>query len=660
MTALGDRLKALAAEKNVSTENLAKAAGIDANTVNEIFRGEIARPPDERLRGFAKALGVSFEDLLNLIPRGLREAGAALLEATAPRLFLIRAIRAGLSGNGNFYPDQTLRQAAPLFDGARVFVKGDAEHLAGGGKDFRNLIGRLIEPVFVEGQGTDAGEIRATLEVLDSAGDIAARLREAVERGMTGLFGFSIDALGSTEIARVGGRRVRRATKLTEIKSVDLIVEPGAGGQLINFVESQKGETMDYLTSDQIAASLRESKLPDYAQRRIADDFTEAEITEHELKEAIAKERAYLANASDSGTVQGLGDASRVELIEGRDEKVAKMLDVFFDPDDSSVISIRESYREITGDTRFTGLTRNCDQALLRESLASASFPQVLGDSIARRMIAEYNLPDQFGVWRQAASVVPVGDFRTQERTRFGGYGDIPIVAEGDPYAAVASPTDEKATYAVTKRGGTEDVTLEMIANDDAGAIQRIPQRLAMAAKRTLSKFVLDILRTNPVIYDGLTLFNASHGNLGTAALDAVSVAAGRLAMKSQTELNSAEKLGIGPRFLWVPDDLEEGAVDLFRRNTQNDKTFLQSLSLDVVPVWYWTDTNDWLLTAPTSQVPLIEVGFFQGQQEPALFVQDSPTLGSMFTHDKTTYKIRHIYGATVEDFRGAYKAVVA
>ena len=79
MTALGDRLKALAAEKNVSTENLAKAAGIDANTVNEIFRGEIARPPDERLRGFAKALGVSFEDLLNLIPRGLREAGAALL-----------------------------------------------------------------------------------------------------------------------------------------------------------------------------------------------------------------------------------------------------------------------------------------------------------------------------------------------------------------------------------------------------------------------------------------------------------------------------------------------------------------------------------------------------------------------------------------------------
>lgn len=57
--------------------------------------------------------------------------------------------------------------------------------------------------------------------------------------------------------------------------------------------------------------------------------------------------------------------------------------------------------------------------------------------------------------------------------------------------------------------------------------------------------------------------------------------------------------------------------------------------------------------------IPTIELGFPRGQREPELFIQDNPSMGSMFFHDKTTYKIRHVYGATVLDYRGLYKAVV-
>lgn len=263
-------------------------------------------------------------------------------------------------------------------------------------------------------------------------------------------------------------------------------------------------------------------------------------------------------------------------------------------------------------------------------------------------------------VWHDLATIVPVQDFRTQERTRFGGYGDLPIVNEGDPYAALTSPTDEKATYAIQKRGGTEDLTIEMIANDDVGAVQQIPRKLARAAKRTVSRFVLDFIKDNPTIYDALAWFHATHNNLASAALDAAAVSAGRIAMKQQPEKNSNARIGIGPRFLWVPDELEETAFDLFRRDTNLDETFVQSLSLAIRPVWYWTDVNDWAITADPNDVPIIEVGFFQGQEEPELFIQDNPSVGSMFSNDKTTYKIRHIYGATVVDFRGAYKSVVA
>lgn len=403
-----------------------------------------------------------------------------LIEATgAAGRWRVRVIRAGLSGNRNYYPDAVLREAAPLFEGARVFVKSDAEHLAGQGKDVRNLIGRISRPEFAAGAGPDSGEITADQELIEAEGDIARKLTEAAERDMTGLFGLSIDAAGAVRPGRIDGKPARIATAISAVKSVDLIVEPGAGGQFLNLIESKEQETMEYLNASQVRDIVEASNLPKAAKARLAKDYGEpSQVTEEELREAIKEEADYLAQFSESGAVRGLdGDDNRprVELIEDRDSKAAQMLDAFFDPshrDHRQARSIRECYREITGDSCFTGMLRECDQARLRESLGSANWASVLGDSVARRVVALYNTGDIYDVWRQLANIVPVNDFRTQERTRFGGYGDLPIVAESAAYLAVTSPTDEKATYAIAKRGGTEDVTLEMIANDDVGAVR--------------------------------------------------------------------------------------------------------------------------------------------------------------------------------------------
>lgn len=155
----------------------------------------------------------------------------------------------------------------------------------------------------------------------------------------------------------------------------------------------------------------------------------------------------------------------------------------------------------------------------------------------------------------------------------------------------------------------------------------------------------------NPVIYDGLALFHATHNNLGAVALAGPSYAAARLAMVKQTEYGSTDAIGVGPKYLWVPPELEETAANLFRRNTNLDATFVQSLTPTIVPVWYWTDANDWAATADTADIPLIEIGFLDGEEEFELLVQDNPTAGSMFTNDQLTYKIRHIYGGSVLDY---------
>ncbi len=346
------------------------------------------------------------------------------------------------------------------------------------------------------------------------------------------------------------------------------------------------------------------------------------------------------------------------------------MLDAFFDPRDNSVYSFRECYVEITGDKRVTGRIQDMDRtrlaeslgAAFRESLDSTSFANVLGDSITRRMVAEYKMQSQFDAWRQIATVVPVGDFRTQRRTLYGGYGDLPTVNQGDPYPALNSPSDEESTYSVTKRGGTEDLTLEMIKNDDVGAIKRIPVKLARAAKRTLGKFVFDFIRTNPVIYDGKTLFHADHNNLGAVALSATELGVARRAMMKQTELGSGDVMSIPPKSLLVPIDLQEAAWNIFQRGTNLDKTFIETMLLQIIPVWYWTDSTDWTIAADPNDLPGIEVGFLDGQEEPELFIQDMPNVGSMFSNDKLIYKIRHIYGGNVlpGGEKAFYKEVVA
>ncbi|GAK43606.1 conserved protein [Tepidicaulis marinus] len=690
--------------------------------------GKLLKYPYE-IDGTKVTLGTPQEVVKRFVPA--EEGSAASMTEAASPLFIeardeatyrIRIIKAGLSGNRNYYPDAVLREAVPLFEGTRVFVKSDAEHLSGGGKDVRNLIGALRNVTFTEGTGTDTGELQADLVLLEPEGDIAVKLREAWSRKLTELFGFSIDSRALAKTRKAGQVTVREAVKFTAVNSVDLIVEPGAGGAIINLIEAKgdplmdreeiialleakgllKGKNTDRLSDEELTTMLREavgtaapaetatagdtvtrdelrmiearqtmrekvdaSSLPDAAKKRVKTRFLEmASFREADVDEAIREEADYLATFTESGRVNGLGDTPRIEIGRSRFDKVNDMFDAFFDPshkDHRHARSFKECYAAVTGDTRVTGRLSDADETLMREALDSASFSDVLGNAMNRRLIADYNSPTSYDIYKAlTGSPVPINDFRTQERVRFGGYGDLPVVAESGDYTALDSPTDEKASYSVSKRGGIETITLEMIKNDDVGAIRQIPGKMGRAAKRTLSKFVLDFLRTNPVIYDGVTLFHASHNNLGAAALSSASLAAARLAMLKQQEAGSDEPLGIGPRYLWVPPELEEAAVDLFRRNTENDKTFQQSLSLEVMPVWYWTDVNDWVVTADPADIPIIELGFLDGNEEPELFVQDNPTVGSMFSSDKLTYKIRHIYGGTAKDSRGAYKSVVA
>lgn len=659
-------------------------------------------------------------------------SGSAFIEAIAtekgkPARYLVTVIKAGVSLNRVDYPASVLREAVPLFDKVRVFAKSDSEHLKGGGKDMRQLVGRLVKPKFVEA-GT-GGEIRAEFEVLESH-HIAATLREAVERDMTEMFGLSIDAEGTSKTKGA----LREAVRITKVASVDLIVEPGAGGRLIRFAEAlneeedmlrdkmieairavspARADALASASEEQVLTAYREavsssappvpaavagtsaapvgavsaadlatairmtearaearvriaqSNLPEQTRARLSTQFTEAaDFTVEQVDAAIASERTYIQSLRESAPIRGLG---AIEMGATGHENAQTMLEDFFTGKAGGPRSFREAYVQLTGDVNVTGLLAQSDlnrlaeaAATMREAVSAATFSNLLGNSITRVMQKLYRENPRYQDWRELCDIVPVRDFRTQERVRVGGYGDLPAVAENAPYVALSTPGDEKATYAVSKRGGIETVSLEAIANDDVGYLRRIPQSLATAAGRTLYEFVLNFMSANPVIYDAVVLFHATHANLGTAALSAASYSAARLRMQKQTELSSGKRLGLTPRHVYVPPDLEEAAYDLFILGTNNEATFVQSQKPMPHVVPHWTDANNWFVTADKADALLLEIGFFGGNEEPELFVQDNPTQGSLFSNDQIVYKVRHTYGGAVRDYRGFDGSIVA
>ena len=354
--------------------------------------------------------------------------------------------------------------------------------------------------------------------------------------------------------------------------------------------------------------------------------------------------------------------------------------------------SIREAYIDLTGDKRVSGRVSEADGEgkwnisdangglfrhrrlveaedgayMLAEAISTSTFDQALGDSVTRAMVREYRRSNLIAAVNLLADVVPVRDFRTQRRVRVGGYGNLPTVNQAATYNALTSPTDEEATYAATKRGGVETITLEAIANDDISSIRRIPQRLARSAAQTLHEFVFAFIdpAVNAAIYDSVALYHATHSNIGTSALSVASLVAARMRMRKQAELGSSKRLGLIGRHLWIAPELEQTAFEITASDRKpyvadNEANFIRDAGIDYTVIDYWTDTNNWVLSADKADVPTVEIGYYGPSEEPELFTQDNPNAGSMFDSDQLKYKIRHIYGGAVVEYRGLDGSVV-
>ncbi len=424
---------------------------------------------------------------------------------------------------------------------------------------------------------------------------------------------------------------------------------------------------------------LAEAKLPPRAAELVRSEFGGRVFEADELDRRIRALKEALDEAAEAGKVRGLG----VRVAADSRDRMIKAIDGMLEGHDVDGVpafrSFREAYVRWTGKDWLTSpieILRDThgggyDSERSVEAMLSTSWAAVFADRLHKRLIAEFNRADADQEWRRIASTISsVSDFRTQHLVKYGGFGVLPVVAENGTYQPLDTPLDGGETYTLAKRGGLFSITMETIANDDLRTIRNIPVAMGRAARQTLNRDVFAVLTTNPTMGDGVTLFHSTStlrggdgstpasGNQGSSALSSAALAARRLNMLKRATFGNTvggQRMDAGtiiPKIIIVPPDLEETAWRLANSpvmvQTANfnatEPNFHRLGAYNVLVVPFWTDANDWYLCADPASAPTLEVGFYQGRQQPELFTKDE------FEVDALTYKIRFIYGIAVEE----------
>lgn len=303
------------------------------------------------------------------------------------------------------------------------------------------------------------------------------------------------------------------------------------------------------------------------------------------------------------------------------------------------------------------------------ESIDDGTYDQVYADALRRAFIALYARDPQLMDWKKLVRVQSTPDFRTEHVIRDGWYGFLPDVGEKDPYPTLATPTDTEETGALKKTGGVESYSIEKRANDDIGAIQRILGKLAWSAAETIYNHVFSQLRvaTMLTLSDGKKLFDATRTDVNGGTLPITADDTGRANFITARNMmraitgGSGQKKGIRPRYIILPIE-KEGAYEFIRQALQGGNTGLDvpgylerrgSAMPEPITDIMTSNATDWMLLADPMVAEVLRMLFWQGRQDPELFISDDDRFAALFLRDVIELKIRHVYKCFPVDYVG-------
>ena len=436
------------------------------------------------------------------------------------------------------------------------------------------------------------------------------------------------------------------------------------GDALRELREAQARDRFERVLDRSLAAAV----LPAAVAVRVREYFEGRTGDEAAIDARITRERDYAAAFAPAARPAGAGVTVTADATDTRMEMILNTVrgDRASGPKFESIV---DAYRAFGGDVeddahdiaiviQQEGATFDSRRfirngTLRREAITTASFPNVLSTAVSLvvgERSADPTERDHELVVRQGS----VRNFNPEYRGIVGQYGNIPTVAEAQPYLPLTTPTAQRAPVSVDKYGGTESMTFESIVNDDINEFSRIAGALADAAVYTRRDTVYALLTDETVLWiDGAAAISVARGTKGALALNSANLRTALAAFQSKTGLGDVapgRKRGRRnlPKVLMVGLDNEENAVQLtqmaVKTGTTNDINIVQSRYGLAVLVNPELPAGAWLLLGDKGTNPAVEFSTLRGHAEPEV-TTEAPNSGSAFTNDVFRWRIRDIFG---------------
>jgi len=293
----------------------------------------------------------------------------------------VRLIVEGHTASGRYFPADVLREAIPLFEGARSYVNHPDENFQGGDRPTENLVGWFENVTLKEGDG-----LYADWHILAHSGKdyLREQLVELQEANKLDLIGLSLLGLGKNSFKQVDGKTVKYSEAITMVRSVDLVDVPGAGGKVLEAIresDAQKIRSEIMSLETMTAEELKEANPTLYEDMlRMSLAAAEAAKSEGDSKPEPEPEPELKPDEKlrESGNVDKTSAKERVELLLDR-------------------MAIRDSNDLVTEKIKESNLPEP-----LRESLRKQFIGKVVDDK---------DVDEQISIYREAAAeMAPIGN----------------------------------------------------------------------------------------------------------------------------------------------------------------------------------------------------------------------------------------------------------
>jgi hypothetical protein len=244
-------------------------------------------------------------------------------------------------------------------------------------------------------------------------------------------------------------------------------------------------------------------------------------------------------------------------------------------------------------------------------------------------------------------------DFRAQHLAGIGQMPPLEKVSEHGEFRYGSLSSEGGELLRVQTFGKILGLTRQAIVNDDLQQIVTTTQKVSTVAADFINSQIADLLKNNPVFFDGKSLFHADHNNLAASGGD-ITVAAlseARKALRTMMDVSGQVAINIQPALLIVHPNRETEAEQVLSTvqaaQTGNVNPFAGTLRLLVDPR---LESEPWYVAGDPIANPAIYHAYLSGARGPQVETRTG------FEYDGVQIRIRMDFGCGVGDFRPIFK----